>query len=149
MLAVDFGRANTTVAQIAAFVPPTAPMIVPTRRGCRDMGAIGLSVAVGLELLGTVGLIVLAARVYERAILRIGAPVRLRGLLGDEPQGREPTPRVPSAGRRLGSGVESSSPARRLCSSTARGSWRSSWSSSDWCWSASTGGRGRRTALRR
>ena len=69
------------------------------------MGALGLSVAVGLELLGTVGLIVLAARVYERAILRIGAPVRLRGLLGDEPQGREPTPRVPSAGRHLRSGV--------------------------------------------
>ena len=106
MLAVDFGREpNTAVAQIAAFVPPTAPMIVPTRVVAGDMGAVGLSVAVGLELLGTVGLIVLAARVYERAILRIGAPVRLRGLLSDGPQEREPTPRVPSADRRLRSGV--------------------------------------------
>jgi ABC-2 type transport system permease protein len=106
MLAVDFGREpNTTVAQIAAFVPPTAPMIVPTRVVAGDMGAIGLSVAVGLELVGTVGLIMLAARVYERAILRIGAPVRLRGLLSDERQGREPAPRVPSAGGRLRSGV--------------------------------------------
>ena len=93
------------MAQIAAFVPPTAPMIVPTRVVAGDMGAVGLSVAVGLELLGTVGLIVLAARVYERAILRIGAPVRLRGLLSDGPQEREPTPRVPSADRRLRSGV--------------------------------------------
>ena len=144
MLAVDFGREpNTTVAQIAAFVPPTAPMIVPTRVVAGDMGALGLSVAVGLELLGTVGLIMLAARVYERAILRIGAPVRLRGLLGDEPQGREPTPRVPSAGPRLRIG--SGGPPRRRGARAhrrRRGSWRSSSSSSEWCWSASTGGAG-------
>jgi len=81
LLAVDFGRnPNGTVAQIAAFVPPTAPMIVPTRVVAGDMGEVGLSAAIGLELLGTLGLILLAAHVYERAIPRIGAPVRLRGL---------------------------------------------------------------------
>ena len=84
LLALDFGRnPDGTLAQIAAFLPPTAPMIVPTRVVAGDMGAIGAVLAVGLELLATVGLILLAARVYERAILRIGAPVRLRGLLRD------------------------------------------------------------------
>ena len=91
LMALDFGRnPNGTVAQIAAFVPPTAPMIVPTRVVAGDMSAIALATAIGLELLGTVGLILLGARVYERAILRIGAPVRLRGLLGDDSHGREP-----------------------------------------------------------
>jgi hypothetical protein len=33
-----------------------------------------------VELLGTAGLILLAARIYERAILRIGAPIKLRRL---------------------------------------------------------------------
>jgi ABC-2 type transport system permease protein len=94
LMALDFGRnPNGTLAQILAFVPPTAPMIVPTRVVAGDMGMIELSAAVALELLGTVGLILLAARVYERAILRIGAPVRLRGLFGDDSHEREPANR--------------------------------------------------------
>lgn len=82
LLALDFGRnPDASFAQIAAYLPPTAPMVVPTRVIAGDMGAGGVIIAVGLELLATVGLILLAARVYERAILRIGAPVHLRGLL--------------------------------------------------------------------
>ena len=102
VLALDFGRnPNGTLAQIGAFFPPTAPMIVPTRVVAGDMGAVGLSCAIGLELLATVGLVLLAARVYERAILRIGAPVRLRGLLSHESPERTPPP----ADRRLRSGI--------------------------------------------
>jgi hypothetical protein len=51
-----------------------------------------VSAAIALELLATAGLIMLAARVYERAILRTGAPVRLRGLLGDGWHRRERNP---------------------------------------------------------
>jgi ABC-2 type transport system permease protein len=83
LFALDFGRApDATAAQIAAFVPPAAPMIVPTRVVAGDMGPLGLSAAIALELLATVVLVVFAARVYERALLRTGAPVRLRGVLG-------------------------------------------------------------------
>jgi ABC-2 type transport system permease protein len=83
LFALDFGRTpNGIVAQIAAFFPPAAPMIVPTRVVGGDMGALALSATIGLELLATAGLILVAARVYERALLRTGAPVRLRGLLG-------------------------------------------------------------------
>ncbi len=70
-----------TPAQIAAFLPPFAPMVVPARMVLGDMSAIAFAVSVALDLLATVGLILLAATIYERAILRIGAPVKLHRLL--------------------------------------------------------------------
>ncbi len=70
-----------TVARVAAFVPPFAPMIVPSRVVLGDMGPLGLASAIGLDLLATAALITLAARIYERAILHIGAPIRLRRAL--------------------------------------------------------------------
>jgi ABC-2 type transport system permease protein len=70
-----------TWAQIAAFLPPLAPMIVPTRVVLGDMGAIGLIAAVAIALLATVLLIRVAAGIYERSILRIGAPISLRSAL--------------------------------------------------------------------
>lgn len=69
-----------TVAQLAAFVPPFSPMIVPARMVLGHMGALALVATVALDVLATVGLIMLAARIYERAIMRIGAPVKLRRL---------------------------------------------------------------------
>jgi ABC-2 type transport system permease protein len=71
---------NGTLARIAAFVPALAPMVVPARVVLGDMNALGLIAAVVIDVLATVGLILLAARIYERAILQIGAPVRLRRL---------------------------------------------------------------------
>ena len=44
------------------------------------MTAIGLALAVMLEVLAIGAVILLAARTYERAILRIGAPVKLKRL---------------------------------------------------------------------
>jgi ABC-2 type transport system permease protein len=70
-----------TWAQIGAFLPPLSPMIVPTRVVLGDMGAIGLIAAIVVELLATFMLIRLAARIYERSILRIGAPISLRSAL--------------------------------------------------------------------
>jgi hypothetical protein len=71
-----------TWAQIAAFLPPLAPMIVPTRVVLGDMAALGLIAAVALELLAILLLIRVAAGIYERSILRIGAPISLRAALG-------------------------------------------------------------------
>lgn len=70
-----------TWAQIAAFLPPLSPMIVPTRVVLGDMGAIGLLAAVAVDLLATFILIRVAAGIYERSILRIGAPISLRSAL--------------------------------------------------------------------
>jgi ABC-2 family transporter protein len=67
-----------TWAQIASFLPPLSPLIVPTRVVLGDMGAIGLLATVAIEVLATFLLIRLAAGIYERSILRIGAPISLR-----------------------------------------------------------------------
>jgi ABC-2 type transport system permease protein len=72
---------EATWAQIAAFLPPLAPMIVPTRVVLGDMGAIGLVAAAAVELLATFLLIKIAAGIYERSILRVGAPISLRSAL--------------------------------------------------------------------
>jgi ABC-2 type transport system permease protein len=75
------GNPDAPIAQIAAFLPPFAPMVVPTRVVLGDMNALGLIAAVAVDLIATAALIVLAGRIYERAILHIGAPVRLRAAL--------------------------------------------------------------------
>ncbi|HZE07046.1 MAG TPA: ABC transporter permease [Solirubrobacteraceae bacterium] len=71
---------NGTLARVAAFLPPFSPMIVPARMVLGDMTALGLVIAIVLEVIGTGVLIILAARAYERAILQIGAPIKLHGL---------------------------------------------------------------------
>jgi ABC-2 type transport system permease protein len=70
-----------TWAQVAAFLPPLSPLIVPTRVVLGDMGAVGLVAAIAVTLLATFLLIRAAAAVYERSILRIGAPINLRSAL--------------------------------------------------------------------
>lgn len=79
---VALNEPNGTLACVAAFVPPLAPMVVPARIVLGDMNAIGLIAAVAVDLIATTGLILLAARIYERTILHIGAPVTLRRALG-------------------------------------------------------------------
>jgi ABC-2 type transport system permease protein len=83
MLAI--GNPDGTWAQVAAFLPPLAPMVVPTRVVLGDMEAIGLVAAVTVELLAIFVLIRVAAGIYERSILRIGAPISLRAALGSAP----------------------------------------------------------------
>ena len=70
-------------AQIAAFLPPLAPLIVPSRVVLGDMSAIGLLAAVAISMLATVLLVRIAARIYERSVLRTGAPISLRTALAD------------------------------------------------------------------
>jgi ABC-2 type transport system permease protein len=93
-LIVANGNPNGTVAQIAAFVPPLSPMVVPARMVLGDLNVPGLALAIAVDLLATAGLILLAARIYERAILRIGAPVKLRRLFGLDAERRN-RPDVP------------------------------------------------------
>ena len=100
---------NGTLAQIAAFLPPFSPMVVPARMVLGDMTAVGLALAVALDLLATAGLILLAARIYERAILRIGAPVKLRRLFAARPQPH----RASADGQRLATHQKRRSPTRQ------------------------------------
>lgn len=70
-----------TLASVCAFVPPVAPMVVPTRVVLGHMGLPELALAVVVALLAIVGTVRVAAIAYERAILRTGAPAKLRSLL--------------------------------------------------------------------
>ena len=81
-------------AQIAAYLPPLAPLIVPTRVVLGDMSALGLLAAVTVSVLATLLLIRVAARIYERSVLRTGAPISLRTALagGAPPKGVNRTP---------------------------------------------------------
>ena len=72
---------DATWVKFVAFLPPAAPLVVPARVVLGDMGMLGLVAAVAIQLAATLALIVVAARVYERAILRLGAPVKLRSVL--------------------------------------------------------------------
>jgi ABC-2 type transport system permease protein len=95
-----------TWAQIAAFLPPLAPMVVPTRVVLGDMGAVALLAAVTVEVIATVLLIRVAAGIYERSVLRIGAPISLRSALtvgaGPVAKARVPVPPVLLQGAAVG-----------------------------------------------
>ncbi len=81
---------NGTLARVTAFLPPFSPTVVPARMVLGDMTAVGLAISVMLEVLAIGGMVVLAARTYERAILRIGAPVKLHRLFA--PRSQQPHP---------------------------------------------------------
>ena len=71
-----------TWATIAAFLPPLAPMVVPARVVLGDMGALGLLAAVAVEAVAIVLMIRLGGGIYERSVMRVGAPISLRSALG-------------------------------------------------------------------
>ena len=52
-LIVSNSNPNGTVARIAAFVPPFSPMVVPARMVLGDMTAVGLALAIAIDLLAT------------------------------------------------------------------------------------------------
>jgi len=73
-------------------------MVVPTRVVLGDMGADGLIAAVAVELVATFLLIRVAAGIYERSILRIGAPISLRSALSGGHIHIQPQPSPKSQG---------------------------------------------------
>lgn len=74
-------KPESTLATVCTFLPPVAPMIVPARAAQDTLPAWELGLSVVLMLAGTAALMRLAARIYERAVLRMGAPLKLREAL--------------------------------------------------------------------
>ena len=68
---------GSTLATVASFLPPVAPLVMPVRvvLGDASIAAVGLSAAATAA--AAVALVVLAARVYAGAILRTGGRVRI------------------------------------------------------------------------
>jgi ABC-2 type transport system permease protein len=72
-----FGNASSPLAQVATYLPPTAPLIIPIRMAAGDIAAWQVLVSLAIMLASTVGVVVLASRIYAGAILRTGARVKL------------------------------------------------------------------------
>jgi len=72
---------ESTLAVVATFIPPLAPMIVPAR-AAQDALPLGeLAISLVLMMLAAAFLLWVAGRVYERTVLRMGAPMKLREAL--------------------------------------------------------------------
>jgi ABC-2 type transport system permease protein len=68
---------DSTIAVVGTFVPPLAPMIVPSRAAHDALPAGELVLSIVLMVAASGLLLWLAARVYDRAVLRMGAPIKL------------------------------------------------------------------------
>lgn len=80
-LILGFGASNSpgsTLATVASYVPPLSVLVMPSRWAAGEVGAGQLGLSVGLMVAAVVVVAVLAVRLYEGAVLRVGAKVRLR-----------------------------------------------------------------------
>jgi ABC-2 type transport system permease protein len=70
--------ADSTLAKVSTFLPPVAPLIMPTRIAGGDAAPWEIAASLAIMLISIVAVVLLAARLYEGAILRTGARVKLR-----------------------------------------------------------------------
>ena len=68
--------------KILAYLPPTAPFCMPVLVGLSQVTWWEFVASVLITIAGTVGMAIFAARIYRRAVLRTGARVSVRELLG-------------------------------------------------------------------
>jgi ABC-2 type transport system permease protein len=68
---------GSAVARILSLVPPFSSMVMPVRMAGGEVLAWEIALAAVLMLLATVGTLLLGARIYQRAVLRTGARVKL------------------------------------------------------------------------
>jgi ABC-2 type transport system permease protein len=72
------GGGDSTLAKVSTFLPPVAPLIMPTRIAGGDAAPWEIVASLAIMVVATVAVVLLAARLYEGAILRTGARVKLR-----------------------------------------------------------------------
>jgi ABC-2 type transport system permease protein len=74
----SLSNAESTLAKVTSFLPPTAPLIMPLRIAGGNVAAWEVAVSLAIMLVSIVAVVLLASRLYEGAILRTGARVKLR-----------------------------------------------------------------------
>ncbi len=79
---VVFGASNDAVLRVASYIPFSAPVAMPVRLYLGDATWWEPLAALVLLALAAVLVIALAAKVYERSVLRMGARVHLKEVLG-------------------------------------------------------------------
>lgn len=72
---------TSALASIASYVPLSSPMVMPSRLITGDAGPAEAALAIVLLVAGAAVLLAVAARVYDNAVLRMGARVPLRAAL--------------------------------------------------------------------
>lgn len=72
------GNPDGGLATIGTFLPPMAPMLVPGRAAQGALPAGELIASLLLMLAAIAVVLVVAARVYDRSVLRFGTPMKLR-----------------------------------------------------------------------
>ncbi|WP_336208373.1 ABC transporter permease [Nonomuraea sp. LPB2021202275-12-8] len=70
-----------TVATVVSFVPPFSSMVMPVRMAAVEVPLWEVGVSVALMVLAVLGTLSFGAKVYERAVLRTGARVKLGEVL--------------------------------------------------------------------
>lgn len=80
-LFLGFGAASnpaSTLATVTSYVPPLSVLVMPSRWAAGEVSAGELALSVGIMVLAVLAVAALAVRLYEGAVLRVGAKVRLR-----------------------------------------------------------------------
>jgi len=72
---------GTTPAEVLSVVPPFSAVVMPVRAASSTVPAWQMAAALGLMALATVAVVALGAKIYQRAVLRTGARVRLPEVL--------------------------------------------------------------------
>ena len=69
---------GSTLATVSSFLPPVAPLVMPVRIAAGEVAAWQVAASLGIMLVSILAVVLLAARLYEGAVLRTGARVKLR-----------------------------------------------------------------------
>ncbi|WP_219468082.1 ABC transporter permease [Nonomuraea rhizosphaerae] len=70
-----------TLAEVASLVPPFSSMVMPVRMAAAEVPLWQIGLSTALMVLAVVGVLSFGAKVYQRAVLRTGARVRLGDVL--------------------------------------------------------------------
>jgi ABC-2 type transport system permease protein len=73
----SLGNTDTTLSKVTSFLPPTAPLVMPLRIAGGNVALWEVALSLGIMLASIVAVVLLASRLYEGAILRTGARVKL------------------------------------------------------------------------
>jgi ABC-2 type transport system permease protein len=71
---------GSTLAQVASLLPPSAPLVMPTRLVLGETGPVGAVLSAAISIGTTIAFVPIATRIYSRAVLRTGK-VRIRSVL--------------------------------------------------------------------
>ncbi len=75
------GDPDGTVAQVATYLPPSAPLVLPIRVAAGEVGAGTVVLSVAIVLVSIAAVVALAARVYAGGAMHLRGQLKLRAAL--------------------------------------------------------------------